>query len=212
MMGVPISDEVVHAAAEGVSTARDALLAAVEPRVRLMVAARLSPRPEQFAAVDDITQEVLLATMTGLRGLRIQTAAGLRAFIAATARNKVADYIDGGRHAGIGGATATVCLETTIHALSGAAPLWALLSSSGTTPSAAFERDELAVRMLGELGRLPEHYRDIVTLAFFGGLTTREIAADKGKERGAVAMMLLRAIRILRRQMTGSSRCGFVDG
>lgn len=207
-----ISDEVVRTAAEGDAAARATLLEAIEPRVRLMVAARLSPRPEQFGAVDDITQDVLLAVMAGVGRLRARTAGALRGFTSSTTTHKVVDYLrDKGSARATNGRAAIVALETTINRLSGAVPLWELLSGSSTSPSAACERAELAARLLEELGRLPAHYRDVITLAFFDGLSTAEIAANQGSTRHAAAMLLLRAVRELRRSMTGSSRCERVD-
>lgn len=100
-----MSDSIVAAAAGGSSPALARLAAALLPRVRFMVAARLSPTPAQFDAVEDITQAAMLGLAQGVGRLHHRTAAGLNAWMSRIVTHKVADYLAGrGPAAAIGGA------------------------------------------------------------------------------------------------------------
>lgn len=51
------------------------------------------------------------------------------------------------------------------------------------------------------LERLPEHYRDLVKLKYFDGLTIREIAQSTGMPQGTVSVYLSRALKALRKDL-----------
>jgi RNA polymerase sigma factor (sigma-70 family) len=200
-----LGDAVVRAAAAGDAAARARVLQALGPRVRLMVAARLAPQLGQMEAVDELTQQVLATLVPGFARLENQTAAGLRAYVSGIVSHRVAEFIR--RQAdGRGTPRTPVSLDTTVRSLSQAAPLWQLLSGSGTSPSSAAARAEQVAGVLAEMGRLRAEYREVITLAFFDQLPTGEIARLRGSSQRAAAMLLLRAVRTLRRNMTGSSR------
>lgn len=83
-----------------------------------------------------------------------------------------------------------------------------MLSASGTSPLSAADRFDCLQNVLGELGQLNERHREIITLAFFDQLATGEIADRLGISRPAASMLLIRAIKALRRRVTGSSQLG----
>jgi RNA polymerase sigma factor (sigma-70 family) len=60
--------------------------------------------------------------------------------------------------------------------------------------------------MMSKIGRLKEEHRQVLTLAFFDQMPTGQIAELLGISRRAASMRLMRAIRALRRDITGSSR------
>jgi RNA polymerase sigma factor (sigma-70 family) len=208
MIGVAeLTDAVIGAAVAGASAARAEVFGVLEPRIRLMVAARLSPAPEQFPAIDDITQEVMMALTQELSRLRHLTMDGLNAFVSGIVTRQVALSIrrqgfgkDAGGHA--------VSLDSTIAAMSGGGLLWQFLSASGTSPRTAVERAEQARLLMAALGRVKPEHREIITLVFFDELTVAEAAQQMGVSRAAAAMLLLRAVRALRRLMTGTSTLG----
>jgi len=199
-----LTDQDVRSAAEGSREAFERVAAVLEPQVRLMVAARLSPTPGQFDTVDELTQEVLLGLSTGISRLESRTVEGLRAFLSGVVARKVADLL---KRRGAGRALRPEfrSLDSTVTGLSHAQALWQLLSASGTSLASAVDRAELVGRLVRALGGLKREYREVITLAFFDQLSTAEIASRWGVSRGAVSMLLLRAVRVLRQQMTGSS-------
>jgi RNA polymerase sigma factor (sigma-70 family) len=206
-----LTDQAVQAAAEGSEPERSHLAEVLEPRVRLMVVARLSPAPRQLHAVDEITQEALTALAAGLSRLKKRSLRGLKAYVSGIVGHKVADFLRGCPQ-GNGPQPVVGSLDSTVIALSRAGPLWQFLSASGTSPSGAVARAEQAERLMSELGRLKDQYRKVITLAFFDQLPTDEVAGQMNISQRAACMLLLRAVRTLRRNMTGSSRTGSGNG
>ena len=200
-----ITDQMVSAAALGSKEELDRLALAVAPQTHLMVMARLSPTPAQFHAVEDITQSALAALAAGLGALDRQTVAGLRAFLSGIVAHKVSDYLRQrpGRERG---GPSVASLDSTLAGFSQAGPLWQFLSQSGTSPPSAADRDERLRSVMVELGQLKPEYREVITLAFFDQLPTADIAARVGVSRSAASMLLIRAVKALRRTVTGSSQ------
>jgi RNA polymerase sigma factor (sigma-70 family) len=197
---VTLTDEVVRAASEGSREQFARVAEAMLPQVRLMVLARLHPTKAQRPAVDDITQEVMLALNEGITRLRERTVGGLKAFVSGIAANKVPKSFKRIR-AGENGRRVQ-SLDSTVVTLSGAGPLWQLLSISCTSPSSAAGRGELVARFFSELGRLKLEYREVITLALIDELPTRAIADKMGMSRNAAAMLLKRACNTLQRNMS----------
>jgi RNA polymerase sigma factor (sigma-70 family) len=188
----------------GTAQAVETLLRAIGPQIRLMVAARL---PGRYHDLEELTQLVLVALHDALPRLERPTVAGLKAYLSGIVTRKVADHL---RRRGGGDLVgpAWPSLDSTVMGLSGASPLWQLLSAAGTSPpSAAAQADQFA-RLMEELGKLKADYREVVTLAFFDQLPTRDIAERMRLTRPAASMLLLRALRTLRRNLTGSSEVG----
>jgi RNA polymerase sigma factor (sigma-70 family) len=211
MLGaVELTDDQVRRAAEGSQDDLGHLLSTLEPQVRLMAVARLSPTPAQVQVVDDITQQVMIALTTGLCRLKHATVAGIKPFLSGIVAHKVADFLRGHGEGKIvmGGGS----LDSTVGAFSNAGPLWQFLSVSGTSPHSAAERAELAARLIAELGRLKPQHREVITLAFFDQLPVSEIAIQMDISRPAVSMLLIRAVQTLRRNMTGSSKVEKIHG
>lgn len=205
-----ITDDLVAAATGGVAEDVERLFRALGPQVRLMVMARLSATPGSSHALDELTQLTLVALNDGLGRLERPTAAGLKAYLSGIVSRKVADHL---RRRGGGDLVgpALPSLDSTVSALSGASPLWQLLSGGGTSPLSAADRSDQFGRLMTELGKLKDDYREVVTLAFFDQLPTREIAERMRMTRPAASMLLLRALRTLRRRLTGSSEVGEGD-
>jgi RNA polymerase sigma factor (sigma-70 family) len=202
-----LSDEVVVRAAGGSQEDLHRLLEALEGQVRLMVAARLIPRPAQHHAAEDLVQQALTAVAEGIGRLEIRTGAGLRAFTSKIVAHKVSDYLQG-RGSSPRGGPPVRSLDTTIGSTSQVGPLWQFLSVSMASPATAAERAEQAARVVEELGSLKQEQREVLILAYFDGLSTAEIGQRLGLSRNAASMLLLRATRALRRRMKTSTSVG----
>ena len=197
-----LSDEVVRAAAAGSQDGLGRVLEIMQAQVRLMVVARLCPTPAQLEAVEEITQQAMVALMTGITRLQSRTVGGLKAFVSVIVAHKVSDLLKNRGPGNIRPAVAS--LDSAWTTLSEARPLWEVLSSSGTSPLSAVERAERGARLMSELGQLKSGYREVITLAFFDQLPVGEIARRMGTSRPAASMLLIRAVKTLRRNMTGS--------
>ncbi len=171
-----------------------------------MVAARLSPKPSQFEAVDDITQLIMLGVIRGLAGLKNRTVAGLRAWLSSIVSHKVSDYIKDRGSPVMRPDAAQRPLDSTVDGYVSLAPVWKFLSAADTTPSSAAQRAEQIEELMAHLGRLKAEHRRVLVLAFFDQVPLGRIAKQLEISRPAASMLLIRAIKALRRRMTGSSR------
>ena len=199
-----LSDEVVAAAAaEGSHAGLARVCEALLPQVRLMVWTRLMPTPVQATAMDDVTQEVMLALTEGISRLETRTVAGLKAFVSGIVAHKVADRLK--RPDTEKGAQRPRSLDSTVATFSRAGPLWQFISNGGTSPSSAAGRTELAEKFFAELGKLKPEYREVITLALVDELATRDIGQRMNMSRNAAAMLLKRACKALRRRMAGTA-------
>ncbi len=199
-----LNDEMIVEAVRGSSTAMDRVVAAMSDQVRLMVYARLNPTDAQRQYVEELTQQSMEALLRGLSTLEIRTLAGLRAFTSTIVARRVADHIR--NPAGIGrGKKAPRSLDSTVAAASAAGPLWQFLSAAATSPLSAAAREDQLQRTMFELAHLRQEYRAAITMAFFDQLSTAQIAERMGTTRQAASMVLLRAVRALRKRMTGLS-------
>ncbi|MCK4872813.1 MAG: sigma-70 family RNA polymerase sigma factor [Phycisphaerales bacterium] len=200
-----LTDRIVHAAIDGSQEDLDRVLKVIEPQVRLMVVARLTPTTAQFHAAEDVTQRVMVSLAMGVRRLDGRTVEGLKAFVSGIVSKKVADLLNDRDNRAVPAARS---LDSTIHSLSDARPVWQLLSATGTSPPSAAERAEQTDRLMAELGHLKSEHRDIITFAFFDQLPMNEIADRIRLSRPAASMLLVRAVRALRCGMTDSSGVG----
>ncbi len=210
-----LNDDLVVAAVNGQDDG-GRVLELVSPQVRLMVTARLSPTPAQFHSVEEVSQIAMVALADGLPRLRNPTVSGLRAFMSGIVSRTVADHLKGRGEGDLTGPRAR-SLDSTVAGMGGArgngrscdaGPLWQFLSASGRSPGSDVARGELFERVMTELGRLKDEHREVITLAFFDQMPTRDIAQRMGLSRPAASMLLLRALKTLRRTITGSNREG----
>jgi RNA polymerase sigma factor (sigma-70 family) len=158
--------------------------------------------------VEDLTQEALLAVADGLSSLRTATIDALKSFTSVIVARRVADFL---RRFGSGPRKDVASLDSTTTGASTAGPLRDLLAASGTSPGSAVANVEQLQLVLDELGSLKPEYRDVIALAFFDQIPTAEIAERMGLSRPAASMLLIRAVKTLRRNITGSSRVGKPD-
>jgi RNA polymerase sigma factor (sigma-70 family) len=204
MHAVAIGDEMVAEAASGGIDAQARLFDLLSPQVRIMVNARLNPTTAQSHIAEDIVQESLLALRESIGTLQRRTASGLRAFASTIVSRHVADALRDRQRAIRRGNRS---LDSKMQAdFSGATPLWAMLSASGASPLTQADQADLVPRVMNVLESLKPEHRQVITLAFFDQLETADIAVQMKISRPAASMLLIRAMKSLRRGMTGSSQ------
>jgi RNA polymerase sigma factor (sigma-70 family) len=196
-----ITDEMVRAATNGSAVDRGLLLGRLAPQLRAMVLVRLAPSQNQWHAVDDLAQQATASVAQGLPGLRNPTTAALNAYASTVVTRAVANFL---RQRASNGVSSSHSLDSSIHGPGGSVFLRDLLSASSLTPGAAAVQAEDMQRVILALGNLKPDYREIITLAFFDQLGLAEIADCLGLSRPAASMLLTRAMKTLRRRLTGS--------
>src|SRR5262249_8355660 len=75
------------------------------------------------------------------------------------------------------------------------------LAASACSPSQQAARREQAVLLADALGRLPEHYREVIILSHLEGLSFPEVAQRMGRSVDGVKNLWARALGQLRRSL-----------
>lgn len=195
------TDELVSRAIGGDRAARDEIASLLMPRVRAMVVVRLTPRGSQFDIVDDLAQKSLVGVLEGIPKLRAPTTAALFAFASIVVSRRVIDHLRESNGAG----DPVRSIDRNVTEGSSLRFLRDLLTASGLTPHRAAAQAETIERMLVELGRLKSEHREIIAMAFFDQLAMSDIAERMEISRPAASMLLIRALKSLRRAVTGSA-------
>lgn len=198
-----ITDETVRAAVQGGAPEREKVLAALTSQVRAMITIRLSPTPAQFHAVDDLAQQSLIALSEGLDRLRDARVAALKSFTSVVVGRKVADFL---RHNNTGKTRGLDSIDASLPDHTAFGPLREILPASTLSPRSLAVRADAIRQVVAELGRLKSSHREIITLAFFDQLPMNEIAERLEMSRPSASMLLVRAVKALRRNITGSSK------
>jgi RNA polymerase sigma-70 factor, ECF subfamily len=118
--------------------------------------------------VDDLVQDVFLQAMRRLHSLRLPEAFG--GWLAAIARNRARDHWRRGKH--------TVELPADV--------------------TGAPHPEGEALKVLAQIQRLPEAYRETLVLRLVEGMSGPEIAERTGLKPGSVRVNLHRGIQLLR--------------
>lgn len=189
-----ITEELLRGAVASASK-RNNLVQIITPRVRSMVLIRLAPTRSQMHAVEDLSQQCLMAIADGICRLRAVNLDSFRSFTSRIVAHKVADFLrkaqssNGARHAS---------LESSVDAMSSVIMLKDLLPASGLSVGTIAARTELIDQILSELKEMSPRNREVITLAFFDQLTVSQIAECMEVSRAAASMLLLRSVKMLR--------------
>ena len=166
-------------------------------RPYLMLLARLGLDARLRAKLDpsDVVQQTLLEahrSADGFRGGRPRLAAWLRGIlacqIARAARDLRRDKRDVGRERSLQAA-----LEDS------SARLEAFLAADQPSPSQQAQRNEWAVRVAAALDALPPDQREALVQHYYLGLSVSETGLAMGRSAAAVAGLLQRGLRSLRK-------------
>jgi RNA polymerase sigma-70 factor (ECF subfamily) len=95
--------------------------------------------------------------------------------------------------------------ELTVELDGSSAALARALPAPGSTPSGVAARREQGVLLADALGRLPEHYREVIVLRHVEELPFAEVARRMGRSETAVQKLWRRALAELRRGLGGDS-------
>jgi len=168
LMPVETSDEdaVIRAAVGGDRGAFGELYVRYARMVHAILLARVPP-----SDAEDLVQDVFLAAMRQLRGLR--TAAAFRGWLGAIARNRAIDFHRDSRE--------RVPLDDAPHAAAGAG--------------------EDGFLVLGAIRSLPEAYRETLIMRLVEGMTGPEIAERTGLTAESVRVNLCRGMKLLREKL-----------
>ena len=137
----------------------------------------------------DLVQETLLGAYRDIAAFHGRTRAELLAWLRKILRNNLADL----RRRYRGTRKRRIALEQPMGDSSRDAPHEALPCDS-VTPGARAVREEQAAALLAALGRIPEHYRQVVVWHQYDRLTFEEIGRRLGRSAESARKLWSRAL------------------
>ena len=159
-------------------------------RLAVLVHYKMSAELRGRTEVEDILQEVFLAAARDMNQFTYQSPGSLMAWL-----SRIADHViaDAARYQNRGKRRAEELLRFRSESNpAGPEPV------DSETPSRLFAREETIQNLLKKLDALPAEYREMIVLAKFEGLATKEICERTGKSRESVALLLHRALKRFR--------------
>ena len=159
-------------------------------RLAVLVHYKMSAGLHSIMEVEDILQEVFLSAARDMQQFTYQSPGSLMAWL-----SRIADHVivDAARYQNRGKRRAEELLRFRSESNpTGPEPV------DSETPSRLFSREETMQILLKKLDALPVEYREMIVLAKFEGLTTKEISERVGKSRENVALLLHRALKRFR--------------
>lgn len=181
--------ELLDKARGGDPAALEALLRSNLPGLRAFLRLRSGRLLRAKESVSDLVQSVCRELLQDLASAEVETEQAFRCWLYTSAHRKIldrrkyweAEKRDAAREAPPAGAPC----EGEQSLLQSYAVL--------ATPSRHAAASEEIARIEEAFERLPEEYREVISLARFVGLSSREIAARMGKSEEAVRQLLTRA-------------------
>jgi RNA polymerase sigma-70 factor, ECF subfamily len=186
----PLLESLVAAAVAGDPSARERLLAEIQPLVLRYCRGRLGRQETVIGSADDVAQEVCLAVVSALPHYTIK-GLSFRAFVYGIAAHKVTDAF---RAIGRNRSEPMAELPDTQLVLDG--------------PEQRVLAAELVQRLGGLLHCLTPRQRDVLVLRVAVGLSAEETAKAVGSTPGAVRVTQHRALNRLRGVMAGPDADG----
>jgi RNA polymerase sigma-70 factor, ECF subfamily len=159
-------------------------------RLAVLVHYKMSAGLRGSLEVDDILQEVFLKAAQDMRNFTYQSPGALMAWL-----SRISDHVivDAARYQNREKRHAEEMLRFRSESNpAGPEPV------DRETPSRVFARAENMQLLLEKLDTLPAEYREMILLAKFEGLTTKEISERVEKSRESVALTLHRALKRFR--------------
>jgi RNA polymerase sigma-70 factor (ECF subfamily) len=164
--------------------------------LRLLARVQLDPRLRAKVDPSDVVQQTLLEAYEKRDQFQGGGAAELAGWLRHMLAHNLADALraftqqkrDVGRERS---------LEDALHASSVRLEGW--LVDGQPTPGQQAERQERALRLAGALAGLPEAQREALVLQYWHGLTLAQIGQQLGRTPAAVAGLLKRGLKGLRR-------------
>ena len=192
----PVNDHktqhLVTLAKEGDQSAIDQLCRIYGERVRRIIRLRIDRKLRPKMDSVDVVQDVLILALAGLRDFKYRDEGDFLRWISRIAENKLHDILDK-FHADKRDVRREIPFKKEGTNTDGgsygvAGPL------QTTTPSVLLGRKEQLDRLERAIDDLKPEYREVIFLSRIERLSHEEIAARLGKSKGAVAMLLSRAL------------------
>jgi len=178
------------------------LLQHYRPYLTLVASQRIDPRIVRRVCVTDLVQEALAEAAARFESFRGETEGEFSAWIQTILSHVLEDAV----RVHVLAEKRTVVRERPLCAQGENASFgWLDFSAPDLTPSKHLVRGEKALRLAQLIESLPGKQGLAIRLRFFDGMKVRQIAEAMGLTHSAVAGLLKRGLRTLRRSMNEES-------
>lgn len=196
-------EDLIRAARDGGEPAFGRLLSRYENYLALLARVEVGRRLQGKLDPADLVQDTFLEAHRHFAGFRGATepefAAWLRQILAGVLANTLRRYF--------GTQARDPRVEQDLRAAveQSSAVLAAQFAAPGPSPSDAAARREEAVLFADAIARLPEDYREVITLRHVEGLPFAAVAERMGRSLDSVEKLWVRAVGRLKQAMGGTS-------
>ncbi|MEQ9406456.1 MAG: sigma-70 family RNA polymerase sigma factor [Fuerstiella sp.] len=175
------------------------LLKRYRPWLRLLARLQIDPQLDRRFDASDIVQQTMLEAVRDFPQFQGNTEAEFTAWL----RQVLGHALGHELHRHRGAAKRHVGREISIdqQLAESSQRLRSCLATSDTSPSDNAERHEQELLLAEVLERLPVDYRDVIVLRNLQGLSHEQIADRMNRNVGAVRMLWVRALAMLKKQI-----------
>ena len=181
LMEKPVNTEFLVCHAQGGDRqAFDSLVERYRERVGATIRSQLAAHLRQTVEIEELVQETMVRAFRSLERFRWRGNDSFYAWLCAIAKHVVLRSVEQGRKYQALDISSTVLAE-------------------GVSPSRSMRRDERFDRLQSAIQHLRPDYQKVIKPARIDGLPIKEIASRMSRSPGAVKVLLLRALRELKR-------------
>jgi RNA polymerase sigma-70 factor (ECF subfamily) len=191
--------DLIAKAQAGDREAFDALILGYRESLVKYISAALGPALRGKLEVEDLVQETFLRVFRSLEDFELRGKETFETWLQAIARHVVQD---GARHLRRKKRDCAREIHLASKSSSGSPlpdPLDQIAGSSIPSGATALRREERFARLQQALDALSPDHREVIRLARIERLSMKEVAARMGRSVGAVSVLLVRAMRKLKR-------------
>ncbi|MCA9139378.1 MAG: sigma-70 family RNA polymerase sigma factor [Planctomycetales bacterium] len=175
-----------------------AIVAQYEPYLRMLARTRMRRAYQAKIGASDMVQQAMMQAVQGFDGFRGSTEGELLAWLRQILAHHLC-HLDRDLHRDKRDIRREQSMEQKLAASS--MRLEGLLAGSDPTPSQHIALGESVIQISQAIARLPESQADAVRLHYLEGMKLSEVASELGKSTGAVAGLLHRGMKELRKQL-----------
>ena len=207
MFGPNASDDLVRQAIAGDETALRQLLERHGPTVRERFSSQIPDRCRALLTLDDLMQETYTDAFLDVGEFANRGDHSFERWLSTIAKHNLLNAIRMLDAEKRGGKRSHVVVEASDDSF---IALHDLIVGSGTTPSGRAARMEAAGLLTTAVERLPEAYRQVVSMYDLNGASIDSVSQALKRSPGAVFMLRARAHKALKRLM--GSRSNYLSG
>lgn len=178
------------------------VVAKYEPYLRMLARTQMRKAFQAKVGASDMVQQAMLQAVQGLDGFRGSTEAEFRGWLRQILARHIC-HLDRDMHRDKRDVRREQSMEQKLAQSS--MKLEGLLAGDGPTPSQNVVLGEHVLKMADAVERLPKAQREAIRLHYLEGMKLADVAEKLGKTNGAVAGLLHRGMKTLRKELADGS-------